>query len=276
MSEICFINGEYKSIDETEVKVDNVGLLRGYGIFEYFTTYNGKLFRFDQHISRFFNSAKVMSINSPYNKEEIREISKTLKKKNDFDNCSFRIVMTGGRLTGHMEYDPNNPTFIIICKKRDLLSEEYYRQGVELLTLEHKRIISEVKYTNYILPISKRRELEKKEKYDFLYTWQGNVLESVTSSFFIVKDKKLITPRDHVLPGTTREFIIEITKEDFEIERREVSVKELEEADEAFLTATNKEVLPVVKVDEITIGNGEVGETTKKVMKMFKKEVDNF
>lgn len=276
MSEICFINGEYKSIDETEVKVDNIGLLRGYGIFEYFITYNGKLFRFDQHMSRFFNSAEVMSINSPYDKEEIRKISKKLKDKNNFDNCSFRIVMTGGRSTGHTEYDPDNPTFIIICKERDLLSDEHYEKGVELLTLEHKRIIPEVKYTNYILPISKRRELEEKEKYDFLYTWQGKVLESVTSSFFLVKDGKLITPKNHVLPGTTREFVIEITKDNFEIERREVSVEELKEADEAFLTATNKEVLPVVKVDEIKIGNGKVGKVTKIIMKMFEEEIDNF
>ncbi|MGM0439299.1 MAG: aminotransferase class IV [Patescibacteria group bacterium] len=276
MKDICFIDGEYKHVEDVEIKPDNIGVLRGYGIFEFFRTYNGRFFRFNQHMDRLFNSGEVMSINIPYKREEIEEISKELKERNDMENCSIRVLITGGRTTGHASYDPDNPTFMVLCEEPHFLPEEYYEEGVELITLEHQRILPEVKYTNYILPISKKKELEDKDKFDFLYTYQGKILESVTSSFVLVKDGKLITPKEDVLKGTTREFVLEIMEDECEIVKREIKVEELKEADEAFLTATNKEVLPVVKVDNIVIGDGKVGEVTKKALSLFRSKIENF
>ena len=276
MEDIYFINGEYKNLEDPQITPDNIGLLRGYGIFEFMRTYNEKLFRFDQHMDRLFNSSEIMNIEIPYNREEIKEIAQNLKKKNEMENCSIRVVVTGGRVTSHAGYDCQAPTFMVLCEKPKFLPEEYYDQGVELITLKHQRILPKVKYTNYILPISKRQELEERDKFDFLYIDNGKVLESVTSSFFMIKDGKLITPKEDVLRGTTREFVIEIAQDNFEVVRREIEVSELEEADEAFLTATNKEVLPVVRIDEIQIGNGEVGSVTKKLIKSFRQRVENF
>jgi branched-chain amino acid aminotransferase len=274
--QICFIDGKYKSVDKVNVTPRNIGLLRGYGIFEVFRSYNKKFFRFDQHMDRFFNSAKTMNIKVPYTKKEIKEISQKLIEKNDLREGYMRILMTGGEAENGINYNPQKPTFIILARNPKPFNPEYYQKGVELLTLEHKRIIPEVKYTNYILPISKKNKLEKEDKFDFLYTWQGNILESVTASFFLVKDKKLITPKEGVLAGTTREFVIEISKDKYEIERRNVKVEELKEADEAFITSTNKEVLPVVKVDDIKIGTGKPGVVTKDIMEKFTQEVKSF
>jgi branched-chain amino acid aminotransferase len=217
-----------------------------------------------------------MNIKVPYTKKEIKEISQKLIEKNDLREGYMRILMTGGEAENGINYNPQKPTFIILARNPKPFNPEYHQKGVELLTLEHKRIIPEVKYTNYILPISKKNKLEKEDKFDFLYTWQGNILESVTASFFLVKDKKLITPKEGVLAGTTREFVIEISKDKYEIERRNVKVEELKEADEAFITSTNKEVLPVVKVDDIKIGTGKPGVVTKDIMEKFTQEVKSF
>ncbi len=274
MEDIYFINGQYKNLEDPQIRPDNIGVLRGYGFFEFMRTYNEKIFRFNQHMDRLFNSSEIMNIEIPYNRKEIKKIAQNLKKRNGMENCSIRVVVTGGRVTSHTGYDPQNPTFMVLCEKPKSLPEEYYEQGVELITLEHQRILPEVKYTNYILPISKRAELEEKDKFDFLYVSGGKVLESVTSSFFIVKDGKLITPKEGVLKGTTREFVIELAQDSFEVVRREIEVSELEEADEAFLTATNKEVLPVVRIDSIEIGNGRVGDVTKKLIKLFRERIE--
>lgn len=274
--QICFINGEYKILEEANITPRNIGLLRGYGIFEVFRSYNKNFFRFSQHMDRFFNSAKTMNIEVPYSREEIKEISQKLIQKNDLREGYMRILMTGGEAENGINYNPKKPTFIIMARNPKPFNPEYYQKGVELLTLEHKRIIPEVKYTNYILPISKKNELEKEDKFDFLYTWKGNILESVTASFFLIRDNKLITPKENVLAGTTREFVIEITKGKYETERREVKLEELKEADEAFITSTNKEVLPVVKIDDLKIGSGEPGIITKDIMKIFTKRVKNF
>jgi len=276
MKNICFKNGDYKHLKDVAIKPDDIGILRGYGIFEFFRTYNGKFFRFNQHMDRLFNSGDVMNINIPYNREEIKEIAQQVKERNDMENCSIRVLITGGRTTGHAHYDPDNPTFMVLCEEPQFLPEDYYQKGVELKTLEHQRILPEVKYTNYILPISKQKELEEEDKFDFLYTYQGKVLESVTSSFVLVKDNKLITASEGILKGTTREFVLELMKDECDIIRREIDVEELKEADEAFLIATNKEVLPVVKVDDIIIGGGEVGKITKKTLRLFRKNTRNF
>ena len=276
MEDIYFINGKYKNLDDPQITPDNIGLLRGYGIFEFMRTYNGKLFRFDEHMNRLYNSADEMNIEIPHDRGEIKEIAESLKRKNNMKNCSIRVVVTGGRVTSHTGYDPETPTFMVLCEPPKVLPEKYYSQGVELLTLNHQRILPEVKYTNYILPISKRKKLEEEDKFDFLYVDDGKVLESVTSSFFVVKDKKIITPKEGVLKGTTREFVIEIAEENFEVVRREISVSELENVDESFLTATNKEVLPVVKVDETQIGDGKVGPITKQLIGSFREKVENY
>ncbi len=275
MNQYCFINGEYKLINKVGVSPRNIGLLRGYGIFEVFRSYNKKFFRFNQHMERFFNSAETMNLEVPYNREEIKEISKKLIEKNNLREGYMRILMTGGEAENGINYNSEKPTFIILARNPKPFPEEYYEKGVELLTLEHKRIIPEVKYTNYILPLSKKDELKERDKFDFLYTWQGKVLESVTASFFMVKNNKLITPKEDVLAGTTREFVIEITEDKFKTERREIRLEELKDADEAFITSTNKEVLPVVKVNDIEISNG-VGPKTKEIMSIFKEKVDNF
>ncbi len=276
MEDTYFINGEYKEVDDPQITPDNIGLLRGYGIFEFMRTYNGKLFRFDEHMDRLFSSARMMNMEIPYGRNRIREITEKLKERNGMDNYSIRVVITGGRVISHTGYNPKTPTFMVLCEPPKSLPEKYYGRGVELLTLRHQRILPEAKYTNYILPISKKEELEEKDKFDFLYVDNGKVLESVTSNFFLIKEKKLITPEEGVLKGITRDLVIELAENHFEIIKRDIEVSELSEADEAFLTATIKEVLPVVKIDETVIGDGGVRKETKKIMSLFKRYVDNY
>jgi len=268
-----FINGKHLPMEKAGIKPDDIGLLRGYGFFEFFRTYQGEFFLFDYHMKRFFNSAKLLGVEIPYKKEEIKEIAENLKKKNKLEDCSIRLICTGGSTINSTDYNPQKATFIALCHRQKPLPDTHYQKGVSLLTLEHQRIIPEAKTINYALPISKKHELKDKKAFDFLYTCNGNILESVTANFFLIKDNKLITPKEDILMGTTRAFVINLAKKEFKIEERAVKVEELKEAEEAFLTATNKEVLPVIKVDEKKIGKGAVGEKTKKLMDLFRKKV---
>lgn len=95
------------------------------------------------------------------------------------------------------------------------------------------------------------------------------VYEGTVSNIFIVKNGVLITPENGVLLGITRKHVIQIAKEKFTVEQREVKLEELLQADEVFLTAANKRIMPVVKVDDHQIGNGKPGDRTKQLMKMF-------
>lgn len=273
MPAIYFINGEYNDLKNGQICPDDVGVLRGYGVFDFFRTYNGLFFLIDKHLDRFFRSAKKLNIDIPFEKEEIKEIAKNLKKKSGLQECSIRVVATGGRRSGHKSYKPKNATFFALCQKITKPKKKHYQSGVKLVTLNHQRILPEAKHNNYLLPIAKKKELKKENGFDFLYVSKGQILESVTSNFFLIKEGKIITPEDGVLKGATRGFLIEAVKDKFQVEKRDVSLKEVKSASEAFITSTSKEVLPVVKIDNIELGSKEVGEITKKISRIFKKEV---
>ena len=273
MPDICFINGRYQSIKKA-VRADDIGILRGYGAFDYIRTYGERFFLIDKHIDRLFSSAKKLNLNIDLSRKKIKDIAYELKERNGLEECAVRLIITGGKTIESRDYE--GATFIALCQKIKSPPEEYYKSGVELLTLNYQRSLPEVKHNNYLLPVSKKERLKKEDKFDFLYVSEEAVLEAVTSNFFLIKNKKIITPKSGILKGTTRATVIDLVKDRFDFEERRIDPEEIKDADEAFLTSTSKEVLPVVGVDDFKIGSGEVGRVTKKVTQLFKKKVENF
>lgn len=258
---------------EARVSPADIGLLRGYGVFEVLRTYNGKPFLFDDHMNRLRRSAEKMNISVPYSCDEIRETINRLMKKNEVSEAYIRVLITGGETGGGILYDPQIPTFIILTEDPDKIDEKYYKEGAHLVTVEHERVFPDIKTTNYAVAVKNLPLIREKGALDILYTLKGKVMESSTSSFFIVKKGTLVTPKDGVLPGITRKFVLEMAKGVFPVEERDILLPELKEASEAFITATNKEIVPVVKVDDTVIGSGTVGETTTSLMSLFREKV---
>ncbi len=275
MNEYCFLNGEIIPIKDAKVSILDIGILRGYGIFEVLRTYNEKPFLYDQHFDRFTNSATSMGLKIPFSKEETLSIIKELLFKNGGGNREIRMVLTGGEAIGGIGFDSDKPNFFIINKEIVPLDKKLYQEGVRLMSIDHQRDLPKSKTTNYIFPISNKISMDNKF-FDLLYFSNGKVLESSTSNFFIYKDNKIITAKDGVLFGTTRNFVIDLLKNDYEVEERDISIDELKFAEEAFLTATNKDILPVVGIDDRKIGNGMVGENSKTIMELYNKKVKEF
>ena len=101
----------------------------------------------------------------------------------------------------------------------------------------------------------------------------GEVTEGTRANFFIFIGRKLITPREGVLFGITRKAVLDLARDEFEVFEAPVRYDELRKADEAFLTSTTKEVLPVVCVDDITIGTGKPGPNTLRLLARFRDAV---
>jgi branched-subunit amino acid aminotransferase/4-amino-4-deoxychorismate lyase len=210
-----------------------------------------------------------MNLELPYTAEEMMAAIGELLKKGGFKESGIRIVLTGGSSKDAFHLEKGSQTFAILVSEFVPLPDSHFEDGVALSTLEHQRELPEIKSLNYITPMRVLPKFEKEGYFDLLYTTSGLVLESSTSNFFIVKDQKLITPRDNILMGTTRRFVIDIARSDFPVEEREVTLEETLTADEAFLTATNKDIVPVVRVDEKKIGTGVPGPATRKLMELF-------
>ena len=278
---LIYFNGKLIPKEEAKVSVYDHGLLYGDGVFEGIRSYNGKVFRLEQHLDRLYNSAQTIALKIPLSKEEMGEaVLKTLRA-NKLRDAYIRLVVTRG--IGDLGLDPRKcpkPTIFIITDKIVLYPEEFYRNGLEVIVTKTKRNIKEalnpeIKSLNYLNNILARIEVNKAGMAEGIMTnVEGYVAEATADNIFIVRNEEVITPPTEMgaLRGITREAVLKIA-ESLGIKTHELpfTAKELYEADECFLTGTAAEVIPVVKVDGKNIGNGKPGEITLKLREGFKK-----
>ncbi len=268
----CALNGEILPEADAKVGIMDIGLLRGFGAYEAMAAQNGVIFRWEDHITRFRKTAEFLGVPLPLNDKEIKQAIRNLIEKNDLaqSRANVKCILTGGTAIGGIEPDPRAPTFYIFTEEWQPLAEAYYAKGAKVITHEHLRHYPQYKTTNYITAARLQKEMRAAGALEILYTWQERALECATSNFFIVKDDALITAKDDVLHGVTRNVVLELARENgIAAEERAYTLAELHAADEAFLTSSFKDVVPVVVVDERAIGAGAVGETTKEVMRLF-------
>jgi branched-chain amino acid aminotransferase len=262
-----FVNGEILPASLAKLIVTDLALLRGFGIFDFFRTSNGKPFLMEHYLNRFFASARLMDLQIPFQKSKIEEVVIDLIKRNAFKDAGIRMVLTGGyTLDG---YTPTDPNYFILIEKIHYPDPDFYKKGIKLITYEHQREWSEIKSINYLTPIKIRKQIIDKDGYDVLYHHNGNILEVSRSNFFIIRDGVLITPGKNVLHGVTRKTVIEISKQIMKVEERDIPVRELSLADEVFLTGTTKRILPITLIDNKIIANGKPGPISEKLMKLF-------
>ena len=277
ISGFCYFNGKIVPADRALIHPDDLGILRGYGVFDVMKTVNGKIFLFDEHFKRLSDSADYLGVKLPAGKKEIEEAIKKLISKNKIKQASIRIILTGGRSADAMRFDSKTPTFYILVSEFRPLKEELFKNGIKLATINFGRDMAEIKTTNYIAAVKATNERQKKENFfEILYVLNGVALEASTSNFFAFIGNKLVTPKDNILKGITRNLVIKLAKKEFEVEEREFKKEELNLATESFITATNKDIAPVVQIDGKKIGGGKPGENTKRLIEMFEEFVRNY
>lgn len=267
----CFLNGKILPFDKAFLNLDDMGALRGYGVFEVLKTENGKIFLFNEHFTRLKNSAEYLGIKLPLKKSEIDDVIKKLIFKNKIKQATIRIVLTGGRSPDAMILNSKTPTFYILVSEYKPLNEKLFKNGVRLVSVSYARDFSEFKTTNYIKAVKIINERKNKENFfEILYVSDDKILEAATSNFFVFVDDILITSHEGILKGITRNLVLNLAKNDFIVEERDLKIEELPRVSEAFLSATNKDILPVVKIDDKIIGNGKPGKNTKKLIEILK------
>lgn len=271
----AWLNGRIVETASAGAPLDDIGLLRGYAVFEVIRTFGKRPFRLEDHLARLEASAEFMGLAVPEPRERIREAIDELIERNGIDReAQVRIVLTGGRSPDGLLFDPARPTFYVLVGEFVGFPAEDYERGVRLVTTEHRRTFPRVKSIDYAKAIRLLPEVRARGALEVLYVWGGKVLEGASSNLFLVKDGTVITPREDVLPGVTRAHVLELLEADgVPVEERAVAVEELAGADEAFLTSTTKDVMPVVRIDETTIGGGTPGTSTRRLMELFAESV---
>lgn len=242
-----FIQGEYVLDSCAKVSIWDLSVMRGYGLFATIRAYKKEPFHWKDHLLRLQEGSKHLGISLPYTAEEFYSIMKTLLEKNRLSEATLKIVVTAG-ISGSLDRG-SEPTILVACTPMVFLPNHYYEEGVFLSTLPYERYLPQIKTTYYLPAIWEKTK--KPHIFEALYlSSEEHLLEAATSNFFAVKKGVIITPKEKVLLGVTREIILSLVSPHYRIEERPISYKELEEVDEIFLTATNKEVLPVRQLDE--------------------------
>lgn len=261
-----YFNGTIAPTDQLAVGITDLGLLRGYGLFDYFLTYNGRPFQWDWYWERFQNSASRMHLPLPLAKDETYRILMELIERTEGD-VAFRFVMTGGYSADSIIVE--RPNLIILTESIHPVPAVQYEQGIKIILDEYVREMAEVKSTDYKRVILMAQAIKSAGASDLLYQKGGEISELSRSNFFLVKGNRLITPNQHILHGITRRTILQLAQTDFQIEERPVLLSELYDADEAFTTSSTKRVLPIVQIGELTIGDGHVGPKSKFLLEQF-------
>ena len=266
-----YFEGKIMKVSDMRIAPHDLGILRGYGVFDFYRSYNGKPFLLKEHVSRFRRSALAIGLRANIVDSELARITKELLVKNALKDGFFRIVLTGGPSTDGIA--SVGTTFYVLVYSAMSPAENLYMTGASLMTHDHQRQYPVAKTNNYITAVSLQSERKKKGAAEILYTNNGYVLECSTSNFFIVKNRKIITAKDNILVGVTRNALIKIAGKKYKISERSVKISEMFSADEAFLTGTTKDVLPVTAIDGKKIGKGKmkgkVGPVVKDLITMF-------
>lgn len=274
MKQLCYIDGRIAPGDEPCLPADDLGLQRGYAVFDYARVYKGKLFHMRDHLARLRRSAAALHLAVPYTDDEIVDIAHTLVARLGLDNQGLRMIVTGG--PAHTPDLFEKPRLVMIAEELPEYPADAYQKGVKLLTCEFQRELPHVKTTNYVTAFRLAPLKKEKGAFELLYTWRGKVLECARDSFFVVRGDGLVAPKEDVLESITRKVVVEIVKGRFRMEERDMLVEELGQVDEAFLASTSKQVVPVVQVDERRIGSGAVGPVTRTIMGLFDDYIERY
>lgn len=281
--QVIYLNGEFVKKEDAKVSVYDHGFLYGDGVFEGIRSYNGNVFRLEEHLERLYDSAKSIMLEIPYTFEEMTSLVVETLRQNQLKDAYIRLIVSRG--VGNLGIDPqtcSKPSVIVIAEALSLFPKVLYEKGIEIVSVATRRNRSDVlspkvKSLNYMNNILVKIEANLAGVSEALMlNDQGYVAEGSADNIFIVRKNKLLTPPGYVgaLEGITRNAIMEVAAEKgYDMQEGVFTRHDVYVADEVFLTGTAAEVIAVVKVDGRVIGEGTPGPVTNDLLCSFRELV---
>jgi branched-subunit amino acid aminotransferase/4-amino-4-deoxychorismate lyase len=265
----CYLNGAIIPEETAQLGLNDLALLRGFGIFDYFVFERFQPRFLEDYLDRFYRSAKRLGLVSPIERDNLRQGIHQLIAANEQPSGGIRLVLTGGyTLDG---YAPTVGNLFILQSSFPSPPPVQFEHGTWVATYQYQRELPEIKSLNYLIGIHLLPWLEEQGAEYILYHDGQYVRESDRSNFFLVtQEDVLVTAGEKVLAGITRAKILALArKSGMKVEEREITLSELAEAKEAFLTSSTKGALPVSFIDGKAVNTGKPGAHTKALQAAF-------
>lgn len=264
-----YIDGEWIHPHEARISVNDIAILRGYSAFESLRTYDRRPFHLDEHLARLYQSAAIIELEIAETREEVAGIVRETIARNEYRHASIRLLVTGGDSEDGV-LAVGKPKLLVMLSPLGERDMQRFARGYYLITSRLQREVPEAKTSSYTSAIRALKEAERLGADDALFVNErGHVQEATRSNFFLFRGDTLVTPRSEILLGITRNVVLDLARERFPIEERPILLEELAQADEAFVTSSSKEIVPVVRVDNQIIGGGKPGPRTSELERRF-------
>jgi branched-chain amino acid aminotransferase len=248
------INGVLVPSDQASLQISDLSIQRGFGVFDFFKTLNYKPIFLEEHLDRFFRSAAGLRLEVGKTREELRALIALLQEKNQVAYSGFRLTLTGGYATDSIT--PATPNLVISQVSLPGAISEKVQPSIRLVSYPHRRQLPEIKSIDYLMAIWLQPYIRECGADEVLYHQEdGSITECPRSNFFLVTaDDVVVTPARGILPGIIRGKVLELARQQFAVEVRDVTLSELSAAKEVFITSTTKHILPVAQVDGVEFG----------------------
>jgi branched-chain amino acid aminotransferase len=283
MATLVNVDGMLGSEEDRLLSPLDQGFLFGASVYETVRTYGGRTFLLERHLGRLRESAKALDIALDVTDDELAvRIEETLVAAGNAES-SIRIVVSAG--VGSIDYRAGSaakPTVVVIVRPLPEYPDSLYREGARAVVVPMMRatrggLDPRIKSSNLLTNLSALREAHRKKAYEaILLNSEGEVAEGSMSNVFLVAKGVVRTPpiSAGILEGITRELVIEVAREEgYPVEERGFKPEELLGADEVFITASSRQIVPIVQVDKTRIGNGKPGPVTRALIAAYKDKV---
>ena len=277
---IVYFNGNFIRKDEVKISPFDRGFQFADGVYEVMRTYNGRIFKMDEHINRLIYSLKEIRINN-FDVDSINNTVLELISKNKFkDDFNIYIQITRGASSPRIHAFPSrkiNPTVFITVNP---IIQQENQEGIKVqLEKDIRWTRCDIKSISLLPSVLAQQSAKENGAWEAVFVRDGFITEGSHTNFFAVKNNIVYTPplSNFILPGITREVIIDICRNNsIEIKEENIENKDLKTFGEFFITGTTSEIKPVVRFDEWIVKNGKPGRITKKIQKIFYEYVSNY
>jgi len=261
---ISYDNGEYAYTDQITISVDNLAYNRSFGVFDFMRMEDGVVLFLNDYLQRFQDSQKLLFEVAPFGNANLRDIISTLIELNKLKESTFKFILSANIVDGKIK-----PHLVVLNAAYQEYSQEYFTKGTSLLEQEYVREFAEYKTLNYMASFQNYERLQKNNAVDVLFHKKNQVSEASRSNIFMIKKGKIFTAQNDILNGITRKAIMRGFTGSLKVIVKNITYKELLNADELFVSSTLKKVMPIVKVGDRKIGDGKVGPVTQKAIERF-------